>query len=367
MHFKKGLTELFAIVIITVIGVGSIWGINQFTNLRVDQVSTSKTQKTAIPTSDSNFNQPSESKFEEFPFMELTIPYLRYRDFSSSLEQRDLFEKRANYTAYTTSYQSDGLTINSYLTIPDGDVPEGGWPAIVFIHGYIPPSVYKTTQNYVNYVDYFAKNGFVVIKPDLRGHDNSEGESLGAYFSGDYIIDTLNAYTALQNSEFVNPDQVGLWGHSMGGNVVFRSLVANQNIPATVIWAGAVYTYEDMQKFSIQDNSYRPPTDDSFRRRYRQQLNQAYGSFSADSEFWQKVVPTNYTNDVEGKLQIHHAVDDAVVNIGYSRDLVRILEDSSIEAELVEYPTGGHNIISPSFERAMQSSVEFYRAAFGID
>ena len=31
--------------------------------------------------------------------------------------------------------------------------PEGGFPAIVFIHGYIPPSVYRTTERYVAYVD----------------------------------------------------------------------------------------------------------------------------------------------------------------------------------------------------------------------
>ncbi|HRN96112.1 MAG TPA: alpha/beta fold hydrolase, partial [Candidatus Levybacteria bacterium] len=183
------------------------------------------------------------------PYAELTIPYLRNREYSSTLHERQVYSNGSTYTSYLTSYDSDGLKINGLLTIPTTEMPEGGYPAIVFVHGYIPPAQYSTTEKYADYVDYLARNGFVVFKIDLRGHGNSQGDPSGAYFSPDYVIDTLNARAALQTSDFVNPDEVGLWGHSMAGNVVMRAMTARPEIQAGVIWAGAVYTYTDMREY----------------------------------------------------------------------------------------------------------------------
>ena len=224
----------------------------------------------------------------------------------------------------------------------------------------LSPSSYQTLVNYSSYVDYFAKNGFVVFKIDLRGHAQSEGEPGGAYYSPDYIIDTLNAHSALANSDFVNPDKIGLWGHSMAGNVVSRALAAKPSIPAVVIWAGAVYTYEDFAEFSIQDNSYRPPSEQSESRRKRNELFEKYGQFDPNSDFWKKVPMTNYLDGIKGAIQLNHAVDDNVVEIGYSRNFNGILDKTSIPHELNEYPSGGHNLSGASFSQSMQKSVEFF-------
>lgn len=296
-----------------------------------------------------------------FEFQEMTIPALRSRSYESSLAELQSLGQTNTYTSYLTSYDSDGLKINGLLTVPVGQSPEGGWPAIVFVHGYIAPSVYQTTQNYVSYVDYLARNGFVVFKIDLRGHDNSEGEAGGAYYSEDYIVDTLNARAALQSSELVNSEKIGLWGHSMAGNVTFRSFVAVQGIPALVIWAGAGYTYEDLTKYGIQDNSYRPPATTSPRSRERLRLRELYGNYDSNSEFWQQVVPTNYLDDLAGAVQLNHAVDDDVVSVEYSRNLNRLLDQTDIKHELREYPTGGHNISGNSFNQAMQNTVRFFK------
>ena len=58
----------------------------------------------------------------------------------------------SNYQKYIASYKSDGLKIYALLTVPNGPVPEGGFAAIVFNHGYIPPAEYSTTEKYVAYV-----------------------------------------------------------------------------------------------------------------------------------------------------------------------------------------------------------------------
>jgi dipeptidyl aminopeptidase/acylaminoacyl peptidase len=297
-----------------------------------------------------------------FPFEELTIPYLRERRYESSLSELEQISSNSNYSSYLSSYTSDGLRINGLLTRPTEQMPEKGFPAIVFVHGYIPPTTYQTNgQSYSDYVDYLAKSGFVVFKIDLRGHGNSEGEPGGAYYSDDYIIDTLNARSALQKLDFVNPERIGLWGHSMAGNVTFRSFVVARDIPAISIWAGAVYTYDDWKEFGLNDNSYRPPGMSTDRQRKREELFATHGEFDSNSEFWKMVAPVNYLEGLMGAVQLNHAVNDDVINIGYSRGLNSILNNTSIIHELNEYQNGGHNITGSAFTQAMQDTVRFFR------
>jgi len=305
-----------------------------------------------------------------FPFQEMTVPYLRQRAYVSELSNLERASENQGYTSFVTSYNSDGLKIYGLLTIPKGSFPgglaspksdEGGWPAIVFVHGYIPPENYQTKVNYASYVDYLAKNGFVVLKIDLRGHGDSEGEPAGAYYSGDYVIDTLNAYAALRSVDFVNSEKIGLWGHSMAGNIVLRSMAAEPEMPAAVIWAGAGYTYTDLAEYMIEDTSYRPPPADSERARKRQELRATYGNFDPNHRFWKQVPATNYLADVKGAIQIHHAVNDNVVSINYSRNLTTLLNQTAIIHELKEYPAGGHNLSGSTFSQAMENTVIFFK------
>lgn len=296
-----------------------------------------------------------------FAFEDMTIPYLRNQTYVSTLGNREQIGEDAAYTSYLTNYTSDGLRVNGLLTIPTGAEPESGWPAIIFIHGYIPPAQYQTQGNYVAYVDYLARNGFVVFKIDLRGHGSSEGEAGGGYFGSDYIVDTLNAYAALQSSDFVNPQKIGLWGHSMAGNVSLRTMAAKPNIPAVVIWSGAVYTYTDREKYGINDLSFSSNQLSAQHLSRRRQLFEKYGSPSATSIFWKQVIPTNYLHDLKGAIALHHAQDDDVVNIGYSRDLTALLDETSVPHEFFAYPLGGHNISGASFNQAMQRTVDFFK------
>lgn len=296
------------------------------------------------------------------PFVELTIPYLRNRTYTSQLGEREKIADYQTYTSYRTSYDSDGLKIYGFLTIPNTDTVKKH-PAIIFVHGYIPPSLYKTSERYGEYVDYLARNGFVVFKIDLRGHDESEGESRGAYYSSDYVIDTLNARASLAASDFVDPNAIGLWGHSMAGNVVMRAFAARPEIPAVVIWAGAGYTYTDLLTYRISDLSYRPPqsTTLSSPQSFRQKLREIYGEFDPQHPFWRQIPVTEYVKDLRGALEVHHAVDDTVVSIEYSRNLMKLLDQTTMVHQLFEYPTGGHDIDGSSFSSAMQRTVSFFQ------
>ena len=88
----------------------------------------------------------------------------------------------ANYSRYIVSYLSDGYKIFALMTIPNGPKPPTGWPVIVFNHGYIPPTVYRTTERYVAYVDAIARAGYIVFKSDYRGNGSSEGPTTGGAY-----------------------------------------------------------------------------------------------------------------------------------------------------------------------------------------
>ena len=177
----------------------------------------------------------------------LAIDAMRQREYpGSDLIIEQTLAPGSKYRQYIASYQSDGLKINALLTVPNGARPASGWPVIIFNHGYIPPTVYRTTERYVAYVDAFARNGYIVFKPDYRGFGSSQGTPVSAYYSPNDTVDVLNAVTTMQRYANADPDRIGMWGHSMGGNITLRALVIDPRIKVAVIWAGVTATYYDM-------------------------------------------------------------------------------------------------------------------------
>ena len=88
------------------------------------------------------------------------IEHMRQQSYpGSDLTVEETLEPGANYDRYVVSYLSEGNKIYALLTVPQGQMPQSGWPVIIFNHGYIPPAQYRTTERYVAYVDGFARNG----------------------------------------------------------------------------------------------------------------------------------------------------------------------------------------------------------------
>jgi dipeptidyl aminopeptidase/acylaminoacyl peptidase len=298
---------------------------------------------------------------------EITIEYLRELEITGSeITFEGQLADRSNYHQHLVSYISEDNKIYGLLTIPFAEPPQGGFKAIVFNHGYIPPTAYRTTERYTAYVDHLARSGFVVFKIDYRGHGESQGEPSGTYYSPGYTIDSIAALKSLQTLDIIDPQGIGMWGHSMAGNLVLRAMLVEPDIKAGVIWAGAVYSYDDFAKYGINDNTYRPPAasetqEPSGRRRRSREIFDTYGRPDTSVDYWQAVSLTENIEFLTHPLQLHHAQDDTVVNIGYSFDLAAVLQEHGKQYEFYSYEGGGHNLISPYFDQAMQRTVEFFR------
>ena len=301
----------------------------------------------------------------------ISIDYLRSLNITSEkVKIEEELVDGSNYKRYIASFLSEGNKIYSLLTVPIDKEPTNGFPAIIFNHGYIPPSQYQTTEGYISYVDYLARNDFIVFKIDFRGNGRSEGDPSGSYFSSAYTIDAISALKSLQKFEKVDPKRIGIWGHSMMGNDVLRAMLVTKEIKAGVIWAGSVYSYEDFVRYGINDSSYvHKPYENkkgvSQRNRETspeiQKIRSDPKLIDFNNDFWTSISLTKNIKYLSSPLQINHSTSDPVVNIGYSKDLVKVLKDNSKVYEFYEYEGGGHNINSPYFEQAMERTVGFFK------
>jgi dienelactone hydrolase len=152
----------------------------------------------------------------------------------------------------------------------------------------------------------------------------------------------------------------------MAGNLVLRAMLVEPSIKAGVIWAGAVYSYDDFAKHGIDDNTYRPPATPETEatpdpRQDRRLIFETYGAPDTQHPYWKAVSLTANIQYLNSPLQLHHAEDDTVVDIAYSSGLVAILQQNSKTYEFFNYKGGGHNLISPYFDQAMQRTVQFFR------
>lgn len=315
--------------------------------------------KTQQIVEDSLFNQDIDGGEADLNPHALSIQSLREGNYpGSEIAIEQTLDEGFNYKRYIASYKSEGLKIFALLTVPNKDVPTDGFPTIIFNHGFIQPSQYRTTEKYVAYVDGFSRNGYIVFKPDFRGHGNSEGESTGGYGSNAYTIDVLNAVSSIKKYPDANADRIGMWGHSMGGHITLRNMVTTKDVKAGVIWAGVVGSYPDLLN-NWRRSSFTPPPLPSGARRWRQQLTEQFGDPEQNPTFWNSISASSYTGDISGPLQLHHGTSDVSVPIEFSEKLADQMKAAGKGVELYTYPGDDHNLTG-NFNIAMQRSLDFF-------
>jgi pimeloyl-ACP methyl ester carboxylesterase len=99
-----------------------------------------------------------------------------------------------------------GDELAAYLYVPPGATAETPAPAVLVVHGYINS---RETQS--GFAIELARRGYVVLAPDQPGHGFSGGTALSAGFGGPAAL------AWLIEQPFVDRENVGLEGHSMGG------------------------------------------------------------------------------------------------------------------------------------------------------
>ena len=171
---------------------------------------------------------------------------------AESYAQRFFVAGDARYSSFLASYRSDGLRLYTRIDIPAGPQPRDGYPVVVFTHGWVGFEAardfhfsYTPDSMYAEWIDAYAKAGFVVVTPGYRGHGTVKGvvadgrNSMAAWDNATYVspilyaIDTLNLIEGLRTAERIawprgsgngkriklNLQRLAIAGHSQGGDV----------------------------------------------------------------------------------------------------------------------------------------------------
>ncbi len=114
----------------------------------------------------------------------------------------------------------DGVSLAATLYRPDGAPPQGGWPAVLALHGL------GQDRNAMNAVAeaHLAPHGYVVLTVDARGHGASGGQSSLA--GPREVADYAAALQWLRLQPGVADARVGALGFSLGGGSVWKLLTA---------------------------------------------------------------------------------------------------------------------------------------------
>lgn len=135
--------------------------------------------------------------------------------------------KDTSYREVRFENTDQDLEMSGMLFVPDG---EGPFPAAVFIHG--SGTSRRDSHWYLTPAQYLQQNGVVVLLPDKRGSEQSEGDWRTASFE-DLATDTLAAISFLKNQEAVGISNIGIIGMSQGGHIA--PLVADKSQDLTFV------------------------------------------------------------------------------------------------------------------------------------
>lgn len=300
---------------------------------------------------------PSTEPTESLPPVDspLSLPALMREDWQASrIRQVEVEVETDAYTRSRVTYRSGDLTISGVLLRPRGPGP---FPGIVLNHGYIEPAFYDTGQGLAREQDFLARQGFVVLHSDYRGHWTSDEPT--SPFDREsrlgYTRDAVNAVLALEREPYVDPDRMAMLGRSMGGGVTLNALVAYPDlVEAAIIYASVSSDFVDnLRQFTIPN---RPES--------AQALYDEFGTPAQSPEFYRALSSRTYFDRISDPLLIHHGTNDETCPFAWATTTQRLLERAGADSTLEVYDGEMHTFI-PQWQASIERTVQFLRAQRG--
>ena len=129
------------------------------------------------------------------------------------------------------------ITLAGTLTLPSG---KGPFPAVLLITGSGPQDRNDTIYGHYPFMvlaDYLTRQGIAVLRVDDRGVGESTGDFSRAT-SEDFASDVLAGIGYLKTREEINPERIGLIGHSEGGLIAPMVAIKSPDVAFIVLMAG---------------------------------------------------------------------------------------------------------------------------------
>lgn len=305
----------------------------------------------------------------------ISIEGLRQRSYEATLVFEKDMEGSPQCKAELMSYVSDNLKVYTLVNIPTTEAPKKGFPVIIFGHGYHPnPPKYginpETKENrrpgdyYRGLPEAYAEKGFLVLTPDYRGHNISEGYDFtqtGYLASNYYAIDVLNLIAALKSLKNADLKNVYYVGHSLGGDVGLKMLLATDKIRAASLWAPVVAdSWEQALFYGIFYDEKNEHVDSTKMKEYSGHITRNISKLGYPYTV-EEGDPVNYISDISIPIQIHHAKEDPVVPFMWSVNLSSRLYHFNKVFEFYSYNCADHLLLGEMRAQAVERDVAFFQ------
>lgn len=280
-----------------------------------------------------------------------SIPEMSKKEFKGNdLKLVRVLAENEIYTRYSITYKSEGLTISGIMNVPKG---KGPFPVLILNHGFIEPQNYTNGQGLKREQDFFARNGYVVLHSDYRNYGLSDYDpNNDVRPRSGFVEDVLNAVSAVKNSnfEFLDKENIGMLGHSMGGGITLNVMVTKpETAKAYVLLAPINADYKkNFDRWVVSD----------FPEAAQQFYNQ-YGTYEQNPQVWESFSAKNYFSKISAPVMLHQGVLDEDVAVEWSRELAKNLKDAEKEIIYYEYPNEKHTFINAQ-DLVMQRTLEFF-------
>ena len=279
---------------------------------------------------------------------------------ASTIEIGEIISEEENFTSYVFYYYVDDKKVSGQLNVPN---EESDYPVIVMFRGYAPVETYTTGVGTRRGAEYFANNGFITIAPDFLGYGESDNPSTDifearfqTYTTAATLLSSVTNLDSALKEKSINvttqPNKVGIWGHSNGGQVAITTLEITQGNYPTVLWAPVSKPFP----YSIL---YYTDEADDYGKAIRKKLADFEENYDAD-----KYNVTTYLEKINSPIQLHQGTIDEEVPVIWSNELVDKLEELEKDVEYFTYAGADHNLMPTGWNPAIARAVEFYTNHF---
>ncbi len=263
----------------------------------------------------------------------------------------------------TFSFETDGRRVSGRLSAPS---VSGTYPVIIMIRGYVDQESYETGIGTARTANYFAEQGYVTLAPDFLGYGASD-ESLGGledrFLTYTTVMDLIslmpNLNAVFEASDIaqtkVDPEQIGIWAHSNGGQIAMTVLATVGADYPTVLWAPVSKAFP----YSVLYYSDEAPDEGKA-------LRKLIADFELDYDI-NKYSFTQYLDRIKAPIRIHQGTADESIPVSWTNLITTKLQDANVDVETFYYDGEDHNFNQGSWERAAGASEEFYRTKLRMD
>jgi dipeptidyl-peptidase-4 len=270
-----------------------------------------------------------------------------------SKKMKTLLEAEHPLAAYATGNLSvftipngKGDSLYARMYLPVGFDANKKYPVIVYWYG--GPHAQLITNSWNGgagdyWFQYMAERGYLVFTIDTRGSSNRGKVFEQSIFrrAGEKQMDDLNAgVNYLKSLPYTDASNMGLFGWSYGGFMTINFMLTYPGVFQTAVAGGPVTDWNLYEIMYTERYMDRP-----------QENPEGYAQTNLSKRI----------DQLKGKLLLIHGMQDNVVVMQHSVNLVKAAVDKGVQVDYMIYPGHEHNVLGKDRAHLYQKVTDYFQ------